>query len=66
MGYQTRRLDHFGIVAGMCDRINLVESIDSFFPDQARHGTIGEAVKAMVINALGFSSRPLSSFVRNR
>lgn len=69
MGYQTRRLDHFGIVAGMCDRINLVESIDSFFPDQARHVTIGEAVKAMVINALGFSSRPLylsPEFFRNK
>lgn len=59
MSYQSRRLDHFGIVAGMCDRIKLVETIDSFIPRQERKVTVGEAVKAMVINALGFSSRPL-------
>ena len=59
MSYQTRRLDHFGIVAGMCDRIDLVAKIDSFVPEQERKVSLGEAVKAMVINALGFSSRPL-------
>ena len=59
MSYQTRRLDHFGIVAGMCDRIDLVAKIDSFVPHQERKVSLGEVVKAMVINALGFSSRPL-------
>lgn len=59
MSYQTKRLDHLGIVAGMCDRIGLVEQIDSFFPDQERHVSVGESVKAMVINALGFTSKPL-------
>lgn len=69
MSYQTKRLDHFGIVAGMCDRIELVEKIDAFFPDQNRKVTVGEAVKAMVINALGFASRPLylsSEFFSNK
>lgn len=59
MTYQTKRLDHLGLVAGMCDRIGLVHSINSFFPDSAHKVSIGESVKAMILNALGFSSRAL-------
>ncbi len=57
--YYTERLDHLGIVAGICDEIGLVEQIDSMVPAPRRQVTIGQAVKAMVINALGFVSRPL-------
>ena len=57
--YRTERLDHLGIVAGICDEINLVETIDRLAPAPRRQVTIGQAVKAMVINALGFASRPL-------
>lgn len=57
--YHTERLDHLGIVAGICDEIGLVEQIDSIVPAPRRQVTIGQAVKAMVINALGFVSRPL-------
>lgn len=35
MSYQTRRLDHLGIVAGMCERIGLVEQIDTLILDVA-------------------------------
>lgn len=59
MDYQTKQLDHLGLVAGICERLELVEQIDSFFPNQQRKVSVGLAVKAMVLNALGFSSRPL-------
>lgn len=57
--YHTERLDHLGIVAGICDEIGLVELIDRLVPAPRRQVSIGQAVKAMVINALGFVSRPL-------
>ncbi len=57
--FSTQRLDHIGIVAGMCDRIGLVDTIDAFIGSTKRKVSVGEAVKAMVLNALGFVSRPL-------
>ncbi len=57
--YQTERLDHLGIVAGICDEIGLVEQIDRLIPAPRRLVSVGQAVKAMIINALGFVSRPL-------
>jgi transposase len=57
--YRTERLDHLGIVAGICDEIGLVNLIDRLVPAPRRQVTIGQAVEAMIINALGFVSRPL-------
>ena len=57
--YHTERLDHLGIIAGICDEMGLVEQIDRLVPAPRRLVSIGQAVKAMVINALGFVSRPL-------
>jgi transposase len=57
--YRTERLDHLGIVAGICDEIELVEQIDHLVPAPRRQVSLGQAVKAMIINALGFVSRPL-------
>ena len=55
-----RRLDHLGIVAGVIDAIGLVEVIDRLIPPAPqRIVSCGNAVKAMIINALGFVSRPL-------
>ena len=28
--FATQRLDHLGIVAGICDRIDLIQTIDTF------------------------------------
>lgn len=69
MKVQTKNLDHLGIVAGICDQIELVQQIDAFFPNQARKVSVGEATKAMILNALGFVSRPLylsSEFLHNK
>ena len=57
--FTTLRLDHLGIVAGVCDRIDLIDTIDTFIGPTKRKVSVGEAVMAMVLNALGFVSRPL-------
>ncbi len=58
--YETQRLDHLGIVAGICERINLVNIIDGSLPSPTdRKVSCGQATKAMVLNALGLSGRAL-------
>ncbi|MDZ7705480.1 MAG: IS1634 family transposase [Trueperaceae bacterium] len=56
---QSQRLDHLGIVAGICNEIGLIETIDAQRPDTGRKVSVGQAVQAMVLNGLGFVSRPL-------
>ena len=57
---QVRRIDHLGIVSGVARRIRLVEIIDGFIPPAPQRGvSVGEAVLALVLNGLGFVSRPL-------
>jgi hypothetical protein len=56
---QSRRLDHLGIVAGICNEIGFIEVIDAQISRQERKVSVGQAVQAMVINVLGFVSRPL-------
>ena len=58
--YSSKDLSHHGIVSVVCDEIGLVETVDQIIPSDPRADiTIGECVKLMVINGLGFSSRPL-------
>ncbi len=59
--FTTRRLDHLGIVAGICRKIQLVEMIDSCFPEEneERLVSVGEATLALILNGLGFVNRPL-------
>jgi transposase len=57
--FSTQRLDHLGIVAGVCRHIHLMEQIDTHVGPSERKVTVGEAVQAMVLNALGFASRAL-------
>lgn len=58
-GLQSQRLDHLGIVAGICNEIGLIETIDAQLPATGRKVSVGQAVQAMVLNGLGFVSRPL-------
>jgi len=67
--YSTQQLDHFGIVAGICKHIGLVETIDAIIGPTDRKVSVGEATLAMILNALGFVSRPLylsPEFFRNK
>ena len=59
---QVETLDHLGIVAGLVDKLKLVERIDAIIPISKEHGTIvthGQSIKAMIINGLGFTQNPI-------
>ena len=59
--WRIERLDHLGIVAGIIDDLGIVNTIDARIGRSEREEiSTGEAVKAMIINGLGFSDRPLS------
>ena len=58
-------LDHLGIVAGVVDQIGLVECIDARLGRyESECVSAGEALKAMILNGLGFVSAPLYLFGR--
>ena len=58
--YDTKRLDHLGIVAGICHEIELVDMIDSMLATPSgRKVSCGTATLAMVLNGLGFTGRAL-------
>ncbi|MCL1125332.1 DUF4277 domain-containing protein [Shewanella surugensis] len=63
-------LDHHCIVADVIDDLKLVSLLDQHLPqDDKQEIRLGEAVKDMIMNGLGFSNRPLSlspQFVTNR
>jgi transposase len=68
-GYTSKRLDHLGIVAGICRRIGLIEQVDEIVGPTDRKVSVGQALQAMVLNGLGFVSRPLyltSEFFRGK
>lgn len=54
--YQSQVLDHLGLVAGMFDELGIGESIDQAIAQDRTKRTVslGHAVKAMVLNGLGF------------
>jgi transposase len=67
--YETRRIDHLGIVAGICREIGLIEQVDQCVGASGRKVSCGQAVQAMVLNALGFTSRALylvPDYMKNR
>ena len=59
--YKTETLEHLGLVSSMIDELGIVESIDNAIKQdkKERKVTIGEAVKAMILNGLGFANRQL-------
>ena len=59
--YATYNLDHLGLVAGMVDELGLVEMIDKLIVQDLnqRHVSVGIAVKALILNGLGYINRAL-------
>jgi transposase len=59
--YRTQVLDHLGLVAGMFEELGLTEVIDRATKQdpEMRIVTAGHAVKAMVLNGLGFVNQQL-------
>ena len=59
MEYQTERLDHLGIVAGVCREAGIAKWLDERAGEQRRSVSMGTATVAMILNGLGFSNRQL-------
>jgi len=59
--YVVHDLDHLGLVSGMVDELGVVKMIDTLIVQdhEQRHVSIGLAVKAMILNGLGFIQRVL-------
>ena len=57
--YLNERLDHLGIVAGVCQEIGLASWLDAQDPGNRQQVSVGTATVAMILNGLGFSNRQL-------
>jgi len=63
LSIQVQELNHLGIVAGIIDEMGLVEVIDrQIEPHPQQTVSTGVAIKAMILNGLGFVSAPLYLF----
>lgn len=57
---QTAAMDHYGLVAAICQDLKIAEKINSrLLVDPQRKVSPGTAVIAMIINGLGFTNRRL-------
>ena len=57
--YMNERLDHLGIVAGVCQEIGLAAWLDAQGPGNRQQVSVGKATVAMILNGLGWSLRQL-------
>jgi transposase len=59
--YRSQVLDHLGLIAGMFDELAIGDVLDRATQQnpEMRDLTVGEAVKAMVLNGLGFINQAL-------
>jgi transposase len=58
---EVKRLDHLGLVAGMCNELGLVDYFDKSLPSCGPDKKLshGQLVLGMIINGLGYTSQPL-------
>jgi transposase len=60
---QVQDIDHLGIVAGIVDEIGLVEQVNELLGTHPQAVvSLGQVLKAMILNGLGFLSAPLYLF----
>jgi transposase len=67
--YETRWIDHLGIMTGICREIGLIEEVDQRVKASERKVSCGQGVQAMVLNALEFTSQVLylvPDYLKNR
>src|SRR5579864_5764555 len=67
--YVNERLDHPGVVAGVCQEIGPAAYLDRLAGETNHHVSMGRAAVAMIVNGLGFSNRRLylvSQFFANK
>jgi transposase len=58
-GARVERLEHLGIVAGICREMGLADYLDTVAGPTDQQVSVGTATVAMVLNGLGFSNRRL-------
>ena len=58
-GLTVERLDHLGVVAGVCREIGLAAYLDELAGPTQQQVSVGTATVAMILNGLGFSNRRL-------
>jgi transposase len=58
-GIEIARLDHLGIVAGVCREIGMADYLDARDTHTHERVGVGSATVAMVLNGLGFANRRL-------
>ena len=69
--HKSETLEHLGLVAGMFDELGIGDLVDALVPQDLsqRNVSVGQALKAMVLNGLGFANRRLylmPEFFRNK
>ena len=69
--HKSETLEHLGLVAGMFDELGIGDLVDELVPQDLsqRNVSVGQALKAMVLNGLGFANRRLylmPEFFRNK
>ena len=67
--YSTERLDHLGILAGVCRGIGLDEYLDKLAMSSEQYVSVGTATTAMVLNGPGHSNLrlyPVPQFLANK
>jgi hypothetical protein len=52
----NERLDHLGMVAGVCQEIGFAAWRDAQDPSTRQQVSVGTATTAMILNGLGFSN----------
>ena len=57
--HESKLIQHLGIVGGICNESRLAELIDRHIELKRRKVSVGQAVQAMILNALGFTGRAL-------
>jgi hypothetical protein len=57
---QVKDIDHLGIIAGLIDQIGWVEAVNELVGTHSlEQVSMGQVLKAMILNGLGFVSAPL-------
>lgn len=56
---RVERLDHLGIVAGVCQELGLAAYLDALAGPSQQQVSVGTGTVAMILNGLGFSNRRL-------
>jgi hypothetical protein len=57
--YVNERLDHLGVVAGVCEEIGRAAYLDRLAGETKHHVSMGTATVALILNGLGFRNRRL-------